>query len=200
MVGERSREAASALRDFLCEVDQSLKPWMSPDIKAGGRWSREIEQSLRNSKFGISCVTRDNVNQPWLHFEAGAMSNAFNGVCVCPYLIDLKEAEVPDRPLSKFQMKQATKDGTWGLVKSLNSAPGGSNVEEGRLTTRFDTQWPRLSDALNRLPVVGPSAPRPTNDEKIDEILLTLRSLKRSESVEENLKSSWRNTARSRPT
>jgi hypothetical protein len=44
------------------------------DIEAGQRWSVEIESHLDASAIGIICVTPENQSEPWLNFEAGAIS------------------------------------------------------------------------------------------------------------------------------
>jgi hypothetical protein len=39
------------------------------DIEKGQRWSAEIAGQLATCKFGIICVTQDNVGKPWLNFD-----------------------------------------------------------------------------------------------------------------------------------
>jgi hypothetical protein len=73
--GLRSNALAKALREWLKSVIVTIDPWMSEeDIEKGQRWSTEIAKRLSNCKFGIICVTRENVGKPWLNFEAGAIS------------------------------------------------------------------------------------------------------------------------------
>jgi hypothetical protein len=73
--GQKSRDVASALRDWLPLVINSVEPFMSSrDISAGARWQVEIARQLDTTDFGIVCVTRENQASKWLNFEAGALA------------------------------------------------------------------------------------------------------------------------------
>ena len=73
--GVDSHSAAVALRDWLPSVIQLLEPYVSSeDIDKGARWSTDIAAELAGSDWGILCVTKENVQAPWLNFEAGALS------------------------------------------------------------------------------------------------------------------------------
>jgi hypothetical protein len=43
------------------------------EIGKGERWSINLAKELESSNFGLVCLTPENVNAPWLHFEAGAI-------------------------------------------------------------------------------------------------------------------------------
>jgi hypothetical protein len=65
--GEKSRVAAAALRDWLPNVIQTVRPWMSQaDIDAGARWNHAVSDQLSRTKFGILCLTRANQGAPWI--------------------------------------------------------------------------------------------------------------------------------------
>lgn len=86
--GERSRWVADALRDWLPAVLQSVKPWMSADIKKGTRGQTTISDKLDKVKVGIVCLTPENLQEPWILFEAGALSKAVDkNSYVCTYLL-----------------------------------------------------------------------------------------------------------------
>jgi hypothetical protein len=66
--GDLSHEVACTLRDWLPCVIQSLKPWVSSeDIEKGTRWSTDIAKELRDTAYGILCVTKENLGAPWVH-------------------------------------------------------------------------------------------------------------------------------------
>ena len=92
--GQRSKVVADALRSWIPDVIHAVKPWMSGvDIRAGMRWSREVDEQLRDTQFGILCLTKENQTAPWLLFEAGALAKSVEGAAVCPYLIDLSQVK-----------------------------------------------------------------------------------------------------------
>lgn len=56
-------------------VVQSVEPWMSEsDIHPGRRWSHTLASQLEESNVGIVCLTKENINNLWLMFEAGALA------------------------------------------------------------------------------------------------------------------------------
>jgi hypothetical protein len=121
--GERSRRVAEALRDWLPDIIQSIKPWMSAtDIEAGSRWSRELWDQLAETQVGILCLTTSNQQSPWMLFEAGALAKSLANTFVCPYLIGMDQNDIKPGPLVQFQTKRADENGTWELLKTLNRA------------------------------------------------------------------------------
>ena len=73
--GQRSLAVGEALRDWLPLVIQSIRPFLSStDIRAGQSWFNEISDHLKETNFGICCVTPANQSEPWLNFEAGAIA------------------------------------------------------------------------------------------------------------------------------
>ncbi len=43
------------------------------DIASGTDWWNKINSELKACKMGIVCITKENLNAPWLYYEAGAM-------------------------------------------------------------------------------------------------------------------------------
>lgn len=187
--GPKSRAVAEKLRLWLPDVIQSVKPWMSAeDIEAGARWSREIEEQLKETKYGIVCLTRSNTKADWVLFEAGALAKSIQDTYVCPFLIDLEPSYVPRGPLTLFQSKKSNKEGTWELVRSLNRALGDKALDEERLRRTFERCWPDLEGTLNSLPEegTGPVVARPDSD-VLAEVLDLVRELARRAATEEEI-------------
>jgi D-ribose pyranose/furanose isomerase RbsD len=187
---DRSKVVAETLRDWLKKVIQQLEPFLSTqDIRTGKRWSLEIASQLGETKFGILCLTRENLDSPWLNFEAGALSKTIdNRTFVCPYLIGgLQPAEVPD-PLGQFQSNLADREGTLKLIKTINSALTEKKLEEVVLNETFEKFWPDLEKALRTLPPVkGEEIPKRKVEDMVEEILNTVRGLTfRMQNLEEN--------------
>jgi hypothetical protein len=179
--GEQSHKVALALRDWLPSVIQTVEPYVSSeDIDKGARWSSDIAGELEKSSFGILCVTRQNLEAPWIHFEAGALSKSVDKSRVSPLLFGLKRSEVKGGPLLQFQSTIAEAEDMRKLVLSLNSACQPPLLEEQRLNTIFEVWWPQLDKAFKALladtasftqPPEGPVQPDPGNTEILEEIL-----------------------------
>ena len=134
--GDRSRNVAEILRGWLPKVLQAVKPWMSDeDISTGTRWSTEIASELEASKAGIVCITPENQHNPWLMFEAGALSKTLTETYVCPYLFDLSTSQLSG-PISQFQATLATKEGTFKIIQTLNKALSELQIINSRYARR----------------------------------------------------------------
>jgi hypothetical protein len=179
--GERSKAVATALRQWLPDIIQSVKPWVSGmDIQAGARWSREVEEQLRETQFGIICLTKDNQSAPWLLFEAGALAKSITGSFVCPYLIDLAPSELLAGPLTLFQAKQANKEDTRDILMALNdAAPEAERLPKDQVSRTFERWWPDLQRTIDSLPPPTRAIDKRTSSDMIEEILTTTRQLDR---------------------
>lgn len=105
--GEVSKRFALAFKDWISNVIQSIKPWMSSeDIEKGARWSTEIAEKLESCQIGVLCITKENFKEPWINFEAGALSKRLGESKVCTLLLDLKATDISG-PLVQFQATPA---------------------------------------------------------------------------------------------
>lgn len=149
--GHKSHQVALVLRDWLPSVIQSLTPYVSSeDIDKGARWSTDIAKELEDSTFGILCVTKDNLEAPWLLFEAGALSKMMDKSSVYPFIFDLKRAEVKG-PILQFQSTIFDKDDVKKLLLTLNKACGDAGLKEELLSKTFDVWWPNLEESLEAI-------------------------------------------------
>lgn len=149
--GERSHALAEAFSNWLPSVIQPVVPWISSEMQKGSRWSAELEAGLAESQVGLICLTRNNLDSPWLLFEAGAISKAVEKAYVCPYLLDIEPEELPS-PLRQFQATKAEKRETRRLVHSINRALGEQALSERTIDTTFDQMWPVLEESINGIP------------------------------------------------
>jgi hypothetical protein len=181
---EPSKQIAEALAEWLPDVIQSLKPWVSIEIPAGSRWNTEIANELSSTKFGIICVTKANQHEPWLQFEAGALAKTLDEQThVCPYLIDMTESELKG-PLVAFQSVGADEAGTKKLVRGINAAMAASGhkpLSEAQVDKAFDRCWEELQTKLNDLTKSSETtiAKTPSVSEMVVEILAISRDLNR---------------------
>jgi hypothetical protein len=121
--GKRSHAVAAALRDWLPQIVNSFKPWLSSGIDKGTRWSPEIAAKLATAKAGIFCLTPSSLAAPWILFEAGAISKTVEKTHVCTLLVDLNPSDVTD-PLAQFQATKLTKAKTTARSAIARSAQG----------------------------------------------------------------------------
>ena len=150
----QSREIAEGLKELLIGIfAHNPDVWMSAhDISAGQRWANELNHVLQESRFGILCLTPDNVTAPWIMFEAGSLAKTVETSCVIPYLIGLSLRDL-DFPLAQFQAVEATRDGTLALVESINGIRSPSLGEEN-LKRSFEKWWPDLAERLSKAPAI----------------------------------------------
>jgi hypothetical protein len=154
--GKRSLHAAEALRDWLPNVIQAAKPWMSErDIEKGTRGLSEVGKALEGMKVGIICLTPENLDTAWILYEAGALSKTFSDdkTRLCTYLLaDLQPQNVKP-PLSMFQWTKSEREDSRKLVQTVNDAISEEPLPPERLNKIFDTWWPELEAKLKALPV-----------------------------------------------
>jgi hypothetical protein len=175
--GLRSQALAEALRDWLPLVLHYVDPWLSKsDIKSGDRWGIEVAKELQETNFGIICVTRENLNSPWILFEAGALAKSMEDGRVTPLLLDLDIKEISG-PLAQFQARKADKSGIKQLVSDLNkSAPSATPKE--RLNQLFEPLYAALGDKIEAIPApeTGAEPTRPEG-EILEELVASVRSV-----------------------
>lgn len=172
--GQRSRFIAEALRDWLPMIVQAAKPWMSEaDIDKGSRGLVELGRALDGLKVGIICLTPENLKEPWILYEAGALSKSIDEKSrLCTYLLAGLQPQDVKPPLGMFQATQANKDDTRKLIHTINRAVSEDPVPQPPLDRLFDQVWSELEGKLNKMPAPEEfiEAKRPT-DEMVAEIL-----------------------------
>lgn len=179
--GTRSHEVAKLLGDWLQDVIQAVKPWISSaGIDRGELWFRKISDNLGEVNQGIVCLTPENKENPWIMFEAGALLKGLPEARVMTFLIDLKHQDVRE-PLSQFNHTTASKTDMFALVKTLNSRLGEAALVEARLTSVFNTFWPQFEEKYAAIMTAHKPetqvVERPQS-EILSEVLETVRGLK----------------------
>jgi TIR domain len=175
--GDQSQMVALALRDWLPSVIQAIEPYVSSeDIDKGARWNTDIARELEDSSFGILCITPENIEAPWVNFEAGALSKSLDRSRVAPFLFGVQRSDVQG-PLLQFQSTVYKKADVKKLVKSINEACGELALPEGRLEEVFEVWWNRLKEKLDEVETVKapPRAPSRTQDDILAEVLELVR-------------------------
>lgn len=150
--GDISHNVSIVFRDWLPSVIQSVEPYVSSeDIDKGTRWSTDIAKELEYSSYGILCITRENIFAPWINFEAGALSKAFEKSNVTPFLFDLKRSDIKEGPLLQFQSTIFTKSDVYKLIVGINNALGDYALPLERIKKVYEVWWPELNKKLSTI-------------------------------------------------
>lgn len=172
--GDRSKQVALVLKKRLGHVLQGIETFMSDeDIPSGTQWFAKIGNQLQEASFGIICVTPDNLNSPWLHFEAGAIGNQAEPTRVAPIAIDMKKETLPE-PLGSFNAVDLTLDGFRRLVSSLHDSLQ-HNAPLPVVLEAAEYQWGLMETELE-VPG-GVAQPAPKFD--VEQVLIEMRGILR---------------------
>lgn len=137
--GDRSKAVAHVFKKHLEYVIQGLPTFMSDkDIASGTQWFQEINDRLREATFGIVCVTPENLERPWLSFEAGALGNQAERSRVVPVVFGMVKDNLPS-PLNGFNAVDLNEDGFLRLVQSIHEA------------RKVPTKWAIVEASAHRL-------------------------------------------------
>ncbi len=179
--GQISHSIALALHDWLPQIIQNIEPWVSSeDIAKGSRWSPAIAKELSDSRAAIFCMTADNIEAPWLNFEAGAVSNTPWVANVCTYLFGITNASVTG-PLTQFQSTIANdRVDNLKLLTTINNAQE-SPLKPKLLEKAFDTYWPELELSLKGIGLAKQPVPIKRSPQDIaEETLNIVREIQKS--------------------
>jgi hypothetical protein len=174
-----SHAVAEALREWLPVIFQEkIHPFLSSqDIGAGQRGLEEIASQLSHSDVGIVCLTRENLESTWIHFEAGAISKSISEARLCTLLVDVSMADLA-APLSLFQASSADRAGVRRIVDTINKALTDRSLPDHLLERTFNLAWGDLEASLSSIRQQKGAELNPIRTEKeiLDEVLALVRS------------------------
>lgn len=179
--GDESKALAKAFHAWLPKLLQNVSCWMSSeDIRSGGKWAVDIAAQLQGTNFGIVFCTNNNVSQPWLVFEAGALSKLTAESHVCTLLRGVENNALIGSPLSQFQSNELNQEGVLKLITDIHKISG-SPLKDEDLVELFDVLWPKLSELIENIPAQAASEESLTSDrELLEEILDVTRTIRRT--------------------
>jgi hypothetical protein len=178
--GDRSQDVAGLLSDWLVCVIQAVRPWVSNrDLDRGTLWFGEISDQLRDTSVGIICLTQENLNRPWILFEAGALAKGLATSRVCTLLVDLEPQHIKD-PLAQFNHTMPNKNGMQQLIKTINSSISDRALDHRILEQVFETYWPqfekKFGEIIAKTKSKTPEKP-PKQEDLLEQILEQINSL-----------------------
>lgn len=103
--GTIGKKVADLIYDWIgrCYKNVISNVFFSKRIEPGRQGFTEIMNSLEKCEKGIFIITRECMNSPWIHFEAGAISKAKGTSWVIPIYVDIDREALGDDPLTEFQ-------------------------------------------------------------------------------------------------
>jgi hypothetical protein len=180
----RSHKIAKILRDRIPEILQTAQPFLSAvDVGAGTHWMEQLKIALKEKSFGIMCITPENRDNPWIHFEAGALWRTEEDRRVCPLLFDTRPTEITG-PLSQLQCKQFDQKGFFDVMKEVNQHGASTKIDEAVLVRTFTRVWPDIEADLSK--IKKPSnlvKPQRDPNDMIEEVLTIVRSFRDADLV-----------------
>ncbi len=141
--GTLSREIAEILKKWIPCILQHVDMFFSPeDIEKGADWNKKLSTELCKCNYGIICLTTENINAPWINFEAGAIAKSPDSK-ISVLMINLKPADITG-PLHNYQATAFEKKEFFRLISSINTTSD-SPLQPNVLKNTFDSIWPRLN-------------------------------------------------------
>jgi hypothetical protein len=119
--GTRSKKIAICLKKYLSMMFHNINFFVSEtDIETGDLWRKTLAEKLRESNFGIICLTKEIISNPWILFEAGSLAKEDESR-VIPLCFGFSHSDIPPKnPLSAFQGKNYEKESMKSIFISLN--------------------------------------------------------------------------------
>ena len=175
----RSLALATTFEGFIRKVVPGTDPWVSDSgIDKGARFMSEIRENLNEALGGIVCITDENKLEPWLLYEAGALSTKVTDR-VWTLLLDVDHTVVAP-PLSGFNHTSAAeRDDVLKLVQSIHKTM--VNLKERTCTEAdlgklFDAFWAsEMALKIAELRAQGPT--QRTRSDALSEIAGLLREV-----------------------
>lgn len=178
--GEKSREIAELLDSWIRCVLQAVDPWISTKhIDRGSVWFTEIADQLQNTTIGIICLTRDNLNKPWILFEAGALARGLSASRVCTFLVDVLPTDI-ENPLAQFNHTLPNKESMKSLIYTLNNSLKENKLREDILNEVFETYWPKFDEKIALILLEHPEKVQNSHIRSEENILLEVLETTRS--------------------
>ena len=207
--GEFSKRVAECLKVWIPTIIQTVEVFCSSeDIAKGENWSNRLSKELEQSNFGIVCLTPENVQAPWIHFEAGALSKVSSSR-VSAIMLGINPSDVKG-PLARFQNTAFNREEFYRLFQSINDSHE-NPLKQAILDHAFDNSWEKLEhDIAAIIKDYPPHSPAPvpekskhdelsSNSDALQELLRLVRNLDNQLQLVRNL-DNGRNVPTSSPT
>ena len=150
--GKQSMDIAKELKVFVKNVIQVTEPFVSTEIEKGSQWFIEIATHLAKSKFGIICLTKENLSAPWILFETGALFKGLSESRVCTLLFGVDQKDISD-PLALFNGTKFAEDQVFKLVETINSTLDENRLSTNELKDSFNAHYRRFAKKIDNIAI-----------------------------------------------
>jgi len=180
--GKLSHEIAKNFAECLdLVIGRQIGVFISDDIDMGSRWREELDEKLEQCKFGILIITKDNMNSPWLNFEAGAISKCVSKSKIVPILFDAEPSMLPST-FSTFQAIRYKKEDLQNLFSFFNDKLNRPikdfhNFFQKNIWPNFEKNTNKIKELLFKKNNPSETASPISTKDKLEKILLELRSV-----------------------
>ncbi len=148
--GNSSAEIAKHLKIWLKICLPSINIFMSSEISSGNRWTVELAKQLQEIDYGLLIYTKENLDNLWMAFEAGALSKRHENSRIVPLLFDgVKTANLHDS-IRQFQAKYFEYDKFLTLLQDLNDLmPESKRQDQEDLQNASLATWDNFASQVN---------------------------------------------------
>jgi hypothetical protein len=144
----RSRQLADKLSKWLPRVlgeDRTVFN-LSTGFEVGKEWFPQLIKGLTVADAAIICLTPENLDSRWMHFEAGMIFRSGKAKALPIYLG--AQVEHIKEPLNAIQASPCTKEGSWRMVEALASR---GRLDRRAIASRFDREWSDFEKFLHNI-------------------------------------------------
>lgn len=121
------------------------------DISMGSLGITTILDNLSSSEFGIFFITEENQGEPWLNFEAGALSKGITENRVIPIGFDGIEIGFLNTPLKNFQGFTFEEEKFKASMKQINAASD-APLANASFDVLLASCWNNITESMEKLP------------------------------------------------
>ncbi|MDR0918748.1 MAG: toll/interleukin-1 receptor domain-containing protein [Oscillospiraceae bacterium] len=174
--GETSNKIAEILKRFMEEFYNDVEIFLSShSIEKGTRPISEISKELENCNYGLICLTKTNLDAPWILYEAGALSKFIETSRIVPLLFGVSEIS-PKNPLNNFQgvIHWEKEDEYKKSMKKLFYQIKDKEMTDKTFDVIFEKFFPDFKDEVEKLLEIenkSSATKDKTQKEKIDEVI-----------------------------
>ncbi len=185
---EPSGKIAEQLEWLLSRCLSGIRTFRSESMEKGIAWFQEIMDKLDEASVGLFCITPENKDSVWLHWEAATLFAKVksDNMRVCPVLFGLKKSDLGE-PLSALSATSRDSKDIRQLLENIN-ARSSSPVTKEVLDDQWDAWWLKFDEQVEKILKASPQTAKPTSEPSreagmIEELLLMVRRNERGVSL-----------------